>query len=97
MLYDRDELNKRYDARMEMAVEAERTLQKYGVYGDVEALMYGSKDFVVEIHWGDWKHEHKRCDWILGGMGYNLVSVDVTEDNGSDCYSALRYYRKDVA
>ena len=94
---DRDELNKRFNERCEMAVEAERLLNKHDVYGDLEQMMYGTKDICEEIHRGDWKHEHKRCDWILGEMGYELVTVDVTEDDGSDCYSALRYYRKGVA
>lgn len=91
---DRDELNKRFNERCEMAVEAERLLNKHDVYGDAEPMMYGTKDISVEIHWGDWKHEHLRCDWVLGLIGFSLVSVDVTEENGSDCYSAIRYYRK---
>lgn len=94
---DRDELNKRFDARCEMAVNAERELHKNDVYGEVSPLMHGHKDICVEIRWGDWKHDHLFCDYILQGMGFTLVNVDETETDGSDCYSALRYYRKAVA
>ena len=86
-----------YKARCKMAEEAYKVLTDGGVYGDVEPQFHGFSDICVEIHWGDWKHEHLRCDWLLEGLGFELVSAEVTEDDGSDCYSALRYYRKAVA
>lgn len=48
---------------------------------------------VVSIHWGDWKHEHLRCDWLMEEkFGASRIKVEVTEENGSDCYSADHYY-----
>jgi hypothetical protein len=52
---------------------------------------------VCEIHWGDWKHEHLRLDWLVQEFfeKKGLVvrkEVYVTEEDGSDCYSADRYY-----
>ena len=48
---------------------------------------------VVSIHWGDWKHEHLRCDYLMEQkFGASKIKVEVTEENGSDCYSADRYY-----
>ncbi len=51
----------------------------------------------IEINRGDWKHEHRRADYLVRhffmdkGLG---VSVDeqVTEEDGSDCYSADHCY-----
>jgi hypothetical protein len=51
----------------------------------------------IEIHRGDWKHEHRRADYLVRhffmdkGLG---ISVDeqVTDEDGSDCYSAEHYY-----
>ena len=49
----------------------------------------------VEIHWGDWKHEHARCDLLMEKFGYAKTDEDVTEQDGSDCYSAIHSYRKE--
>jgi hypothetical protein len=51
----------------------------------------------IEIHWGDWKHEHRRADYLVRqffmdkGLGVH-VDEQVTEEDGSDCYSAEHYY-----
>ena len=47
-----------------------------------------------EITWGDWKHEHLRMDWLMEENFKNLRSIcnHTTEENGSDCYSAIHYY-----
>ena len=47
---------------------------------------------MVELHWGDWKHDHLRCDSLMKAKGYGLVEEEVTEEDGSDCYSAIRHY-----
>lgn len=47
---------------------------------------------MVEIEWGDWKHDHLRCDDLMKAKGYTLVEEEVTEEDGSDCYSAIRHY-----
>ena len=49
---------------------------------------------VVEIEWGDWKHDHMWCDRLMEYLGYSLTNSIVTEEDGSDCYSAERYYKK---
>ena len=51
----------------------------------------------IEINWGDWKHDHRYADYLVREF-FNekglWVSVDeeVTEEDGSDTYSAIRYY-----
>ena len=57
-------------------------------YDDLHDITY----IVVSIHWGDWKHEHKRCDWLMSDLGYVFMDAVETEEDGSDCYSADRYY-----
>ena len=47
---------------------------------------------MVEIEWGDWKHDHLRCDDLMKAKGYSLVEEEITEEDGSDCYSAIRHY-----
>ena len=61
---------------------------------------YGSDLPVVEvaINWGDWKHEHLRCKWLMEQIGAHVIKTEVTEENGSDCYSAIHYfYVREVA
>lgn len=50
---------------------------------------------VVTIHWGEWKHDHMRCDcYAVDFFGANLIHRwnETTESDGSDCYSAKHYY-----
>ena len=58
---------------------------------------------VISIHWGDWKHEHNYADFLVRkffmdkGLGIE-TDVDVTEEDGSDTYSAEHYYQiNDIA
>jgi hypothetical protein len=48
----------------------------------------------IEISWGDWKHEHLRLDWMMQDNFDNIQSIHnvTTEEDGSDCYSAIHYY-----
>ena len=49
----------------------------------------------AEIPWGDWKHEHLFCDCLMEALGYKKKYVNVTEEDGSDCYSAIHCYVKE--
>ena len=61
---------------------------------DCEVYEHENGCVSVEIEWGDWKHEHRYLDYIMNELGYSLYTEDVTESDGSDCYSALHYYKK---
>ena len=66
-------------------------LNKNGVFGEIDE----TDDFIiVHILWGDWKHEHAYCDYLMEKKGYKLVREKVTEQNGSDCYSSAHLYLK---
>lgn len=49
---------------------------------------------VIEVEWGDWKHDHLRLDYLMNNRGYKLVEERMTEEDGSDCYSSVHYYQK---
>lgn len=57
--------------------------------------VYKEDDMIfVSILWGDWKHEHLWCDRAMAYIGYDEVNTEVTEENGSDCYSATHCFMK---
>ena len=82
----------------DQSLDVDYRLYKYlndnGLYTDV----YVDKDFhgmvTVSIEWGDWKHDHGWCRNLMEYLGYEEVSCEVTAENGSDTYSAIRYYSK---
>ena len=58
------------------------------VYKDSEECV------VVQIDWGDWKHDHRWCNDLMSYIGYECRDEVVTEEDGSDCYSATHYFYK---
>jgi hypothetical protein len=64
------------------------------IMGEVVDYKEETKMIAVEIIWGDWKHSHLRMDWAVKDAfpNFRTVRSRVTEENGSDCYSAIRYY-----
>ena len=62
---------------------------------------YKSLDTIcIEINWGDWKHDHLRTKWIvaevldmMGFSGQYTMTEEVTEEDGSDTYSAIHTIR----
>jgi len=46
----------------------------------------------VNVEWGDWKHDHAYLNYIMRENGFQLLTENVTETDGSDCYSALHIY-----
>lgn len=68
-------------------------LNENKLYAD-DVYMFSEHAGIVEvsISWGDWKHEHLRCDYLMQQIGFKAISENVTEEDGSDCYSATHYY-----
>lgn len=48
----------------------------------------------ISIEYGDWKHQHLYCDYLMKELGYELNDEIITWEDGSDCYSADREYFK---
>ena len=68
-------------------------LNKNGVYAEV--YHYNpTAAIVVSISWGDWKHEHLWSRDLMSYLGYNEIGNRVTEEDGSDTYSAEHYFLK---
>ena len=76
----------------DQSLDVDYRLHKYlndnGLYADVYADNSFHGMVTVSIEWGDWKHEHGWCRDLMGYLGYEEVSCEVAEENGSDCYSA---------
>lgn len=54
----------------------------------------------IEIQWGDWKHDHWYADCLVEDFFktkpevYKVLSTkNITEEDGSDCYSATHIYK----
>ena len=82
---------------MNYARDLDQYLETNGIYTDWCEADNGWIKF--EISWGDWKHEHARADWLVSEweeenaitLGASLQQV--TEDDGSDTYSAIHMFR----
>ena len=66
-------------------------LQSKGLYYEIYKTVNG---FVISVEWGDWKHDHRYLEYIMGELDYILVDKKITNTDGSDCYSADHYYKK---
>ena len=81
----------------DICAKIEKYLSDEGIHADVTPASVDLPVVDVEIHWGDWKHEHGRAKWLVGQLGGVLFGTTVTEEDGSDCYSAFhRFYVGDI-
>lgn len=69
-------------------------LNDNGVYAEV--WQENEVAIAVSISWGDWKHEHLWARDLMSYLGYAEIGSRVTEEDGSDCYSAVHYFVKKV-
>ena len=46
----------------------------------------------IELEWGDWKHDHLSLKWLMEENGFTQAGEEVTEEDGSDCYSAIHTF-----
>lgn len=70
-------------------------LRNYINENDIFADVYETaSSFIISIEWGDWKHDHLYLTHLMKKRGYKEINCVVTEENGSDCYSAEHYFRK---
>ena len=74
----------------ELIKKVEKLMEENGLYGDV----YGDDVLIcIDVEWGDWKHEHMRLDLMIAdNFDIKFRAVEVTEEDGSDCYSATHKY-----
>lgn len=72
----------------EVAEKVQKLLDGEDVFAEVWPSNTGLPACIVSIRWGDWKHEHLRAKWLCEQHGGYVMSSAVTEEDGSDCYSA---------
>ena len=77
----------------EEMIKIEKHLAENGICAEVYKAEHDD-EVCVEINDGDWKHEHLRCDYLMEQMDYMFLDSKVTEEDGSDTYSAIRTYFK---
>jgi hypothetical protein len=46
----------------------------------------------IYVIWGDWKHDHICLKNAMQENGFIFAGEEVTEEDGSDCYSATHAY-----
>ena len=81
------------NAEKEETSRISQFLNDNGVDGEVSS---SNNKVYVYISWGDWKHDHAWCQELMRYLGYKRVSFDVTDEDGSDCFSAEHTYIKAV-
>ena len=80
---------------MEELERIEKYLNDHDIYPEyIDKDVLNKKLVYVQINWGDWKHEHLYCSYLMNELGYIDCGEETTEENSSDCYSALHYYKK---
>ena len=82
-----------FEELKELADELNKFLEEQQVY--YEVYFEDDDTISVDISWGDWKHDHLWFDHVaekfFNEKGYDVVNVnvDVTDEDGSDTYSAI--------
>ena len=63
---------------------------------DYSDLAITENGIEISVEWGDWKHSHLFLDYLMKELDYHKSHEQVTEEDGSDCYSSIHYYEKIV-
>ena len=76
---------------LELAEPVQAFLFDHGIPAEVEEW---DNELVVSITWGDWKHSHLYTQELIRQHFPQLKfeNEEVTEEDGSDCYSADHHY-----
>ena len=69
-------------------------LNDNGVWAEVYQYNQSLAAYVVDIEWGDYKHSHLWARDLMSYLGYVEIGNKVTEEDGSDTYSAEHYFIK---
>lgn len=86
------------DEEIKVSKSLHNYLKSENIYTDL-CEFYGN-ELIIEINWGDWKHEHLRTKlivpkWVEENTAHEVVNIttDVTEEDGSDVYSARHIFK----
>ena len=99
-----EQRQKLWDKLASLSEEIRKMLDKEELFAEVDFQMDVEKSpggivtnspsgIVVSIEWGDWKHQHLRAKYLIGNkFGLECADSRITEENGSDCYSAIHFF-----
>jgi hypothetical protein len=77
----------------ELCEKVEKHLRDNGIQADFVDYDEKAGTILVDILWGDWKHEHLRADYLVAQLGGTHVYTYDLESDGSDCYSGRHEYK----
>lgn len=68
-----------------------KIMKENKLYGDI--TVHNDNAIEIEIS-GDWKHEHLKLRWLIFD-NFNVKDYKqiVTEEDGSDYYTAIHYFK----
>ena len=81
------------DSRLQKAIDKANNAFKNNQCSFSAELSLPSNIVYIDIEWGDWKHEHGYADYIMSINGFDKITEKLTEEDGSDCYSSIHYYK----
>jgi len=91
-----EQRQKLWDKLASLSDEIREILNKEELFAEVDFQMDDAKSpsgIVVSIEWGDWKHQHLRAKYLINNkFGLECAASRTTEENGSDCYSAIHFF-----
>ena len=61
---------------------------------DFDEIWYDDDGVAISVNWGDWKHSHAYLKYLMGELGYIQVEEELTEEDGSDTYSSIHYFKR---
>ena len=91
MVFVHKECNQYTHITMDKVQEIQDYLKENEIFGEVAEC---DNQLVISIEWGDWKHDHKRVDYLMAKKNFLCVEEEITEEDGSDCYSSNHYYEQ---
>lgn len=76
---------------MNIDVKIQQILKAHDLYYEFDTFKDGTCSIAIE--WGDWKHDHRYLDHLMTKNGFEVINEELTNEDGSDCYSSVHYYR----
>lgn len=77
--------------KKDLTTMAKALFKKDAVCYDFSAT--SETDIEITVKWGDWKHEHLYIEHVMKSNGFIQIDERTTEEDGSDCYSAVHTFR----
>lgn len=61
---------------------------------DFDEIWHDDDGFAISVNWGDWKHSHAYLKHLMRELGYTQIEEELTEEDGSDTYSSIHYFKR---